>query len=866
MNNSLEKFNFENLFILDLANNHKGSLELGRKIVAEFAKVAKDEGAQAAIKFQLRDLDILIHPDHKNDSKFPYIGYFQKNSLKADDYKILAEDIRSAGLVTMATPFDEPSVDLIVKLGIQVIKVASASASDWPLLEKIASAGKPVVCSTGGLKIHEVDNLVSFFEHRNVHFALLHCVAIYPTPQEKLNLGQIAEFKRRYPEITIGFSTHEDPNNLEAVKVAYALGARVFERHIGVETADAKLNAYSSTPEQIRAWIRARYQAVSMAALPSAQDEETETLSQFQRGVYAARAIAKGSLIKSEDVMFAIPLLPGQLSSGNLKKSVADRDYAAGEAIMQAAKNNAVSKKDIIYKAVHDVKAMLKMAKIEMNNDSEVELSHHHGIERFAEVGATIIDCVNREYCKKILVLLPGQTHPGHYHQKKEDKVTEFKRKIVIPDFSIETAIEHTDDICEIKVPTQKWDLLLRDISRQLYKVKGAFNSEVSFHFEKSDYYHVDTEGRILVHQNPYFLLDLEVEGRGVDKEGHDDGTNVKARKKYYTRNLESMPSKEKVLDDSKSLKKELTALRRAPMLVELRERRPTVCPAILHPGMLGTYIHEALGHRLEPIRKGYKEISNIPLDGLMGHQIMPAFLSIDFDPTITEFPKGSGQIPNGHYKFDAEGIKAKRVAIIEKGKLVNYLTTRTPVYDSVSGKRFLKSNGHARLEGLIDGEGNAIDPIARMSTMHIISEKKVSYDTLKKMAAEECKKQGLEYYVELEVGHEGYTITEGEDGMFGIDMGKEMQFSYSKPYKTFLVDASNGKRTLIREVGMIKIPFEALQSIMATDNNYELSNGQCGSTSGWVHVSEISPKALVKQVTLVPIETRDSPFILPPP
>ena len=453
-----------------------------------------------------------------------------------------------------------------------------------------------------------------------------------------------------------------------------------------------------------------------------------------------------------------------------------------------------------------------------------------------------------------------------NYHQKKEDKVTEFKRKIVIPDFSIETAIEHTDDICEIKVPTQKWDLLLRDISRQLYKVKGAFNSEVSFHFEKSDYYHVDTEGRILVHQNPYFLLDLEVEGRGVDKEGHDDGTNVKARKKYYTRNLESMPSKEKVLDDSKSLKKELTALRRAPMLVELRERRPTVCPAILHPGMLGTYIHEALGHRLEPIRKGYKEISNIPLDGLMGHQIMPAFLSIDFDPTITEFPKGSGQIPNGHYKFDAEGIKAKRVAIIEKGKLVNYLTTRTPVYDSVSGKRFLKSNGHARLEGLIDGEGNAIDPIARMSTMHIISEKKVSYDTLKKMAAEECKKQGLEYYVELEVGHEGYTITEGEDGMFGIDMGKEMQFSYSKPYKTFLVDASNGKRTLIREVGMIKIPFEALQSIMATDNNYELSNGQCGSTSGWVHVSEISPKALVKQVTLVPIETRDSPFILPPP
>lgn len=452
-----------------------------------------------------------------------------------------------------------------------------------------------------------------------------------------------------------------------------------------------------------------------------------------------------------------------------------------------------------------------------------------------------------------------------NYHKKKEDKVTEFKRKIIIPDFSIETAYKHTDDIYEIKVPTQKWDLLLRDISRQLYEVKGAFNSEVSFHFEKSDYYHVDTEGRKLVHQNPYFHLDIEVYGRGVDKEGHDDGTEVKARKYYYARNLESMPSKEKVLEDAQNLKKELTALRRAPMLVELRERRPIVCPAILHPGMFGTYIHEALGHRLEPIRKGYKEVSNNPLEGLMGHKIMPEFLTIDFDPTIAEFPAGSKQIPNGHYKFDAEGIKAKRVTVIEKGKLVNYLTSRTPIYDSVSGKKFLKSNGHARLEGLIDGDGNAIDPIPRMSTMHIISEKRVSYDTLKKMAAEECKKQGLEYYVELELGHQGYTITEGED-MFGIDMGKEMQFLYSKPSKTYLVDTSNGKKTLIREVGMIKIPFEALQSIIATDNNYELSNGECGSTSGWVRVSEISPKALVKQITLVPIDTRDSPFILSPP
>lgn len=469
MKNSQEKFNFENLFILDLANNHKGSLELGRKIVSEFAKVIKAEGVRAAIKFQLRDLETLIHPDHREHSEFPYIGYFQKNSLKADDYNVLAEDIRSNGMITMATPFDERSVDLLAELGIEIIKVASASAADWPLLEKIASTGKPVVCSTGGLKINEVDNLVSFFEHRNVHFALLHCVAIYPTPQEKLNLGQIAEFKRRYPEITIGFSTHEDPNNLEAVKVAYALGARIFERHIGIETADAKLNAYSSTPEQIRAWIRARYQAVSMAALPTAQDEETETLSQFQRGVYAGRALPAGTQILPADVTFAIPLLPGQLASGQLKGAYTDRDYLPGEPISAQAKSNTLSKKQIIYKAIHDVKGMLRMARVKINYDSNVELSHHRGLEQFTEVGAFIIDCINREYCKKIIVLLPGQTHPAHYHQKKEETFQLLSGRLVVSLEDREKIIEPGDTL-----------LVPRGVRHSFHTSEGAILEEIS--------------------------------------------------------------------------------------------------------------------------------------------------------------------------------------------------------------------------------------------------------------------------------------------------------------------------------------------------------------------------------------------------
>ncbi len=479
MKNTTGKFSFDDLFILDLANNHKGSLELGRKIVFEFAQKIKEERVRAAIKFQLRDLGTLIHPEHKANSEFPYISYFQKNSLKAEEYKVLTEDIKAAGLVTMATPFDEPSVDLITKLGIEIIKVASASATDWPLLEKIAAAGKPVVCSTGSLGLEQIDNLVSFFEHRDVHFALMHCVAIYPTPQEKLNLGQIAEFKRRYPEITIGFSTHEDPNNLEAIKIAYALGARVFERHIGIETADAKLNAYSSTPLQIGRWIQAHKQAGFLTALPTAQDEETQTLAQFQRGAYAKHAISKGDKIRPDDVMFAIPLLLGQLPAGELKKAYADKDYRGGSPIMMQAKRNEISKKDIIYKAVHQVKGMLKLAKIEISDDSNVELSHHHGIERFAEIGATIIDCINREYCKKILVLLPEQTHPGHHHEKKEETFQVLSGNLTV----------NLDGQEKILSPGDKL-LVPRGQRHSFYATQGAIFEEISTtHFNDDSFY-----------------------------------------------------------------------------------------------------------------------------------------------------------------------------------------------------------------------------------------------------------------------------------------------------------------------------------------------------------------------------------------
>src|SRR5690606_30024832 len=157
----------------------------------------------------------------------------------------------------MCTPFDEESVDVILDMGLDIIKVASCSADDRPLLERVARVNKPLVVSTAGLRIEEIDWLVNFLESERADFALMHCIAEYPTDDDKLQLNQIEFLRDRYRTVPIGWSTHEDPDNTDPIKLAYAKGARLFERHVGIKTDKYPLNAYSSTPEQVTKWLAA---------------------------------------------------------------------------------------------------------------------------------------------------------------------------------------------------------------------------------------------------------------------------------------------------------------------------------------------------------------------------------------------------------------------------------------------------------------------------------------------------------------------------------------------------------------------------------------------------------------------------------
>jgi N-acetylneuraminate synthase len=262
---------FDELFVLELANNHWGNLERGLQIVKEFGTVVRYNNVRAGIKLQLRDVDNFIHKDFLKRDDIRYIKKTLDTRLSREDYAQLVEVIRRAGCIRVATPFDEKSVEYCVELGVDIIKVGSSDVTDWPLLEKIAKMSKPVLVSTGGTSLKDTDDMVTFFDNRNIPLAINHCVSIYPSEDAELELNQIDFLRRRYPGHVIGFSTHEYKDWTSSIMIAYAKGARTFERHIDIKTDDRPFSPYCSTPEQIAEWFQAFNKVREMCGAPGTE-------------------------------------------------------------------------------------------------------------------------------------------------------------------------------------------------------------------------------------------------------------------------------------------------------------------------------------------------------------------------------------------------------------------------------------------------------------------------------------------------------------------------------------------------------------------------------------------------------------------
>ncbi len=328
---------FNELFVLELANNHWGRLERGLRIIRDYAKVVRYNNVRAAIKLQFRDVDSFIHKNFRERKDIRYIRKTLDTQLSREDFAVMVAAIRKGGCIPMATPFDERSVDLCVELGIEIIKIASSDINDWILIEKIAKTRKPVIASTGGSSLKDLDDLVTFFRNRGIPLAINHCVALYPCEDGELELNQIDFLRKRYPDLTVGLSTHEYHDWTSSILLAYAKGARTFERHIDIEADGIPVSPYCTLPEQCDVWFKAYHKAKEMCGAPGTQKRvppkrEVQYLDALVRGIYAKRDLPAGHVLTEADVYLAVPLLKGQMSC---------RELIAGEALIKPARADA---------------------------------------------------------------------------------------------------------------------------------------------------------------------------------------------------------------------------------------------------------------------------------------------------------------------------------------------------------------------------------------------------------------------------------------------------------------------------------------------------------------------------------------------
>ena len=477
----------EPLFIFEMANNHMGSVDHGLAMIEAFADVSRKFPFRFAFKFQFRELNTFIHPGYQARMDLKYVKRFRETQLSREQFQRLKDAVESHGFLSMCTPFDEPSVDLIEEMGFGIIKIASCSFTDWPLLERIVKTDNPLIASTAGAGLEEIDKVVSFFQHREKEFALMHCVGEYPTRIDSLQINQIELLKQRYPGVPVGYSTHEEPDNTESIQLAIAKGASIFEKHVAVETEELKKNDYSATPEQVSRWLLSADRAYRISGVSGRRSQATEKeladLRQFKRGVFASRKIARGERIDTTNTFFAFPNSEGQLLANDLSKYIEyilERDVEKDGPIPSSGLTS-VDKREKVYGIVQRVKKMLTDRNIVVPGMATLEISHHYGLDRFEEVGCTIVNVINREYCKKLIVMLPGQKHPEQYHRIKEET-------FVVLDGDVRLTLDGTVKEC------WRGDVVTvnRGTKHPFSSENGAIIEEISSTHYKDDSYYTD--------------------------------------------------------------------------------------------------------------------------------------------------------------------------------------------------------------------------------------------------------------------------------------------------------------------------------------------------------------------------------------
>lgn len=298
---------YPSYFIAEVGHNHQGSVVEAKRLI----DVASIAGCNA-VKFQKRDNRTLYtksfydSPYNSEAAYGPTYGLHREAlEFNMDQYRELKEYAAEKDITLFATPFDIPSVDFLMELGVPFFKIASGSIQNPLLLRRAAEMGKPILVSFGGATHRDISRVVQ--EVERVPLVLMHCTAAYPTKVEDAGLKRITELARTYPWHVIGFSDHEDGITLGSP--AYILGARVFEKHITLshtnKGTDHPFSLEFGGLQKYIINIRRTETANNLPTYPL--PAESKPLTKMGYSVYLSHDLPAGAVLRKDDLVIKSP-------------------------------------------------------------------------------------------------------------------------------------------------------------------------------------------------------------------------------------------------------------------------------------------------------------------------------------------------------------------------------------------------------------------------------------------------------------------------------------------------------------------------------------------------------------------------------
>ena len=296
--------------IAEIGHNHQGKLDTAK----EMFRVAKECGADA-VKLQKRDNRSLFTKagyeksyDNPNSYGETYGAHREFLEFGGIEYKELMNYADEIGVTMFSTAFDFNSADFLAKLDIPIYKIASGDLKNIPLLTHIAEFQKPMILSTGGGTMEDVNRAYDAIMPLNQQLCILQCTAGYPAEFDELNLNVITTFRERFPNCTVGLSSHD--NGIAMAVAAYMLGARVVEKHFTLNhTWKGTDHAFSLEPTGFRKLVRdlQRTRAAMGDGIKRTYDSEVNPITKMGKKLVAARDLQAGHMIRREDIAIKSP-------------------------------------------------------------------------------------------------------------------------------------------------------------------------------------------------------------------------------------------------------------------------------------------------------------------------------------------------------------------------------------------------------------------------------------------------------------------------------------------------------------------------------------------------------------------------------